>query len=203
MTTLAATLGCLLLLASPQPKGMVAASFLQSQESAPAQNPPEQPPATTEPAPDKAQPAPATTQPADKTEASAPDTVKPAAVTPKKTTKNSAAKKPAKKPSHPNESSIVVVRNGGSSDTQGQISYSATDQQTLEKRKNTDLLLTATTTNLKQIAGKQLNLGQQDMVNQIHNYMAQSNKATKTGDLQGANNLAVKAHLLSEELVKP
>ena len=96
-----------------------------------------------------------------------------------------------------------MVRNGGSSDTQGQISYSATDQQTLEKRKNTDAFLTATTTNLKQISGKQLNLGQQDMVKQIHNYMAQSKNATKTGDIQGANNLAVKAHLLSVELVKP
>jgi len=196
MTTLAATLGCLLLLANPQPKGMVAASFLQSQESAPAQNPPEPPPATTEPAPD-------TTQTPDKIEPSAPDTAKPAPVTPAKTTKNSPAKKPAKKRSPPNESSIVVVRNGGSSDTQGQISYSATDQQTLEKRKNTDALLSATTTNLKQITGKQLNLGQQDMVKQIHNYMAQSKNATKTGDIQGANNLAVKAHLLSEELVKP
>jgi outer membrane biosynthesis protein TonB len=196
MTTLAATLGCLLLLANPQPKEMVAASFLQSQESAPAQNPPEQPPATTEPAPDP-------TQTPDKTEPSAPDTAKPAPVTPTKTTKNSAAKKPAKKRSPPNESSIVVVRNGGSSDTQGQISYSATDQQTLEKRKHTDALLTATTTNLKQITGKQLNLSQQDMVKQIHNYMAQSKNASKTGDIQGANNLAVKAHLLSEELVKP
>jgi hypothetical protein len=96
-----------------------------------------------------------------------------------------------------------VISNGGTADRQGQISYSATDQQTLEKRKNTDALLTDTATNLKQISGKQLNPSQEDMVKQIHNYMARSKDATTNGDVQGANNLAFKAHLLSEELIKP
>jgi len=190
VTTLATTLGCLLLLANPQPKWMLPALALQTQESTPTQNPPEQsPPTQTVP---------------DKTEQTVPETSQPPVVTPKKkATAKAATKKPPKKHLPTKESPIVVIRNGGSLDAQGQISYSATDQQTLEKRKNTDDLLNATATDLKQISGKQLNLTQQDMVKQIHNYMARSHQATTNGDIQGANNLAVKAHLLSQELVKP
>lgn len=160
---------------------------LQTQDAAPAQNPPEQPPAASQPAQEKTEPA-------------SPDTSKPVAIAPKK---KKAKKKLAKTETQSQDSSIVVIRNGGTLDKQGQISYSETDQQTLEKRKNTDALLSATTTNLQQVSGKQLNSGQQDMVKQIHTYMAQSKSATRTGDIQGANNLAVKAHLLSQELVKP
>ena len=128
----------------------------------------------------------------------------PTATTPRKKAKKSASRKPPKKTSLPPEDSpIVVIRNGGTLDAQGQISYSATDQQTLDKRKHTDALLNATATDLKQISGKQLNPSQQDMVKQIHNYMARSKDATTNGDIQGANNLAFKAHLLSQELVKP
>ena len=190
MTTLATTLGCLLLLANPQPSSIPAVIF--AQEPAQAENPPEQSPAATQTTPDK-------------TQQTSPDSSKPAPATPKKKAKakTAARKKPAPKSSPSQENPIVVISNGGTADRQGQISYSATDQQTLEKRKNTDALLTDTATNLKQISGKQLNPSQEDMVKQIHNYMARSKDATTNGDVQGANNLAFKAHLLSEELIKP
>jgi outer membrane biosynthesis protein TonB len=194
MMTLATTFGCLLLLANPQPKQMQAAILLfQAQENSPAQTQPDQ-----TPPPDETRP----TQP-DKTEQPAQPTVenpKPAA--PQKTTKTSTGKKPAKKRQRTKENPIVVVKNGGTTDTQGQISSPASNQQTTQQLKNTDTLLSAATTNLQKISGKQLNPGQQDMVTQIHNYMRQSKDAAKNGDVQGANNLAVKAHLLSEELVK-
>jgi len=191
VATLVTTLGCLLLLANPHPKNILSPTFLQEQGPPPAQPSPEQSQPTV---PSEAQ----------TTEQAAPETPKAVAVTPQKSAaKASAKKRTGKKKPHPAENSIVVVRNGGSSDKQGQISFSATDQQTLEKRKNTDTLLHATATNLQQISTKQLNPSQQDMVKQIHNYMSQSKEATRTGDIQGAYNLAVKAHLLSEELVKP
>jgi outer membrane biosynthesis protein TonB len=194
MMTLATTFGCLLLLANPQPKQMQAAILLfQAQENSPAQTQPDQtpPPDETKPAqPDK------TEQPAQPTA----ENPKPAA--PQKTTKTSTGKKPAKKRQRTKENPIVVVKNGGTTDTQGQISSPASNQQTTQQLKNTDTLLSAATTNLQKISGKQLNPGQQDMVTQIHNYMRQSKDAAKNGDVQGANNLAVKAHLLSEELVK-
>lgn len=194
MMTLATTFGYLLLLANPQPKQMPAAILLfQAQENSPAQTQPDQPPQ-----PDETKPA-----PPDKTEQPAQPTAenpKPAA--PQKTTKTSTGKKPAKKRQRTKENPIVVVKNGGTTDTQGQISSPASNQQTTQQLKNTDTLLSAATTNLQKISGKQLNPGQQDMVTQIHNYMRQSKDAAKNGDVQGANNLAVKAHLLSEELVK-
>lgn len=177
-------------LASPQPRGITAAILAQTQEAVPVQAPPEQPPSTTQPIPGK-------------TEQPVPDTSKPAKASPRKKAKKVASRKPAKTSPPPKDSPIVVIRNGGSKDAQGQISFSATDQQTLDKRKNTDSLLNATATDLKQISEKQLNPTQQDMVKQIHNYMARSKDATTNGDIQGANNLAFKAHLLSQELVKP
>jgi hypothetical protein len=41
------------------------------------------------------------------------------------------------------------------------------------------------------------------MVSQIKQFMEQSKTAADAGDLDRAHNLALKAHLLSDELLKP
>ena len=41
------------------------------------------------------------------------------------------------------------------------------------------------------------------MKNQINQFMEQSKTAAVAGDLDRAHNLAMKAHLLSDELLKP
>jgi len=64
-------------------------------------------------------------------------------------------------------------------------------------------MLAATEANLKKIGGQPLAANQQDMVDQIHQFMNQSKTAAEEGDLERAQNLALKAKLLSEELVKP
>jgi hypothetical protein len=64
-------------------------------------------------------------------------------------------------------------------------------------------MLAATEANLKKIAGQPLSSNQQDMVNQIHQFMEQSKAAVGDGDLERARTLAWKAQLLSDELVKP
>jgi hypothetical protein len=64
-------------------------------------------------------------------------------------------------------------------------------------------MLAATQANLKQIAGRQLTPNQQDMVNQIRQFMGQSKAAVDAGDPDRARTLAWKAQLLSEELIKP
>jgi hypothetical protein len=61
----------------------------------------------------------------------------------------------------------------------------------------------ATEANLKKIADRQLTPAQQDMVNQIQQFMDQSKNSVQSGDLDRARTLAWKAELLSEELVKP
>jgi len=64
-------------------------------------------------------------------------------------------------------------------------------------------MLGATEENLKKIAGRKLSSNQQDVVNQIHQFMEQSKTATAAGDLNRARTLAWKAQMLSEELAKP
>jgi len=63
-------------------------------------------------------------------------------------------------------------------------------------------MLGTTDANLKQIAGRKLSATQQDMVNQIRQFMDQSKAAVVDGDLERARTLAWKAQVLSEELVK-
>jgi homogentisate 1,2-dioxygenase len=62
-------------------------------------------------------------------------------------------------------------------------------------------LLAPSETNLQKISGRQLNANQQDTVKQIQSFMEQATTAARDGDVQRAHNLAVKANLLSAELV--
>jgi len=64
-------------------------------------------------------------------------------------------------------------------------------------------MLGTTEANLKKIAGRQLTPDQENMVNQIRQFMEQSKAAAGDGDLDRARTLAWKAQVLSEELVKP
>jgi hypothetical protein len=95
-----------------------------------------------------------------------------------------------------------VVRNGGSDEPPVQFSNGTPADQAMHER-STGQLTSATEENLKKIAGLQLNSSQQEMVSQIKQYMDQSKTAAADGDLDRAHNLALKAHLLSEDLVKP
>lgn len=95
-----------------------------------------------------------------------------------------------------------VVRNGSATDPTTQISPSLPQQQASSQRQSTNSLLSAAETNLKNLSGAQLNTSQEEMVKQVHTYMEQSKAAVEAGDLERANNLAIKAQLLSAELVK-
>jgi hypothetical protein len=92
-----------------------------------------------------------------------------------------------------------VVRNGGSDEPPVQL----TGGTTAKHKNSTDQLRVATEENLKKIEGRQLSASQQDMRNQINQFMQQSKTAAAAGDLDRAHDLALKAHLLSDELVKP
>ncbi|MFZ0758716.1 MAG: hypothetical protein WAM69_02100 [Candidatus Sulfotelmatobacter sp.] len=97
----------------------------------------------------------------------------------------------------------VVVRNGGSDEPTVQLTGGTTAAQALRERSTTEQLAAATEENLKKIADRQLNPSQQEMVSQIKQFMEQSKTAVAAGELQRGHNLAVKAHLLSDELLKP
>jgi hypothetical protein len=211
---LTSTFGLLLLLGNPQPVAIPASILLhQAQEDSSTQNKTEQKPPQNEAKPAQADnsviapqkpaattpvaPSPTRQQPASRTQ-----TKPKPSVSRKKKNKATATRKPAKNLPAPKSTSVVVVRNGGTSDTQGQIASGTTIEQAPQQRKETDSLLKATASNLTIISGKELSPNRLDMVKQIRNYMQQSKDAARAGDIEGANNLAFKAHLLSEELVK-
>jgi hypothetical protein len=96
----------------------------------------------------------------------------------------------------------VVVRNGGTAEGTVQLT-GGTAAKNPPQRVNTERLLASTEDELKTTAGRQLDSAQQETVKQIHQYQAQSKTALQAGDLELAHNLAVKAHLLADQLVKP
>ena len=83
-----------------------------------------------------------------------------------------------------------------------QLSASVPHDAAMHSRMTTAQLLESTETNLKSVA-RALTVDEQAMVQQIQSYMSQSRSATTDGELDRAYNLALKAHLLSDELVKP
>ncbi len=95
-----------------------------------------------------------------------------------------------------------VVRNGGTADPVVQLTPGMSKEQASSQRQNTSQLLAATDNNLKQISARPLNSSQQDSVSQIRKYMEQAKEAEQAGDVDRARNLASKALLLSDDLVK-
>ena len=75
-------------------------------------------------------------------------------------------------------------------------------EQASSQRQNTTQLLAATDANLKQISSRPMNSSQQDSISQIRKYMEQAKAAEQAGDVERAHNLASKALLLSDDLVK-
>ncbi len=94
------------------------------------------------------------------------------------------------------------MRNGGTADPLVQLAPGVSDEQAWRQRQSTTQLLATTDDKLKQLAARQLSLTQQDSVSQIRKYMEQARAAEDAGDVQRAHNLASKALLLSDDLVK-
>ncbi len=95
--------------------------------------------------------------------------------------------------------SKVIVRQGGTKEPSIQL---AGDQST-EQRNAINQMLGSSDVNLKKLADRQLSANQQDMVNQVRQFMQQSKSAMAGGDMERARTLAWKAQLLSEELANP
>ena len=95
-----------------------------------------------------------------------------------------------------------VVKNGGTADPAVQLAPGVSNEQASRQRQSTTQLLATTDTNLKQLASRQLSVTQQDSVSQVRKYMEQAKAAEDAGDVQRAQNLASKALMLSDDLVK-
>ena len=107
-----------------------------------------------------------------------------------------------KPPVPPNsDSSKKIVRNGGTSEPAVQLAPDVPPQQSSQESQTAAELLASTDANLKQAVGRSLTAEQQDTVKQVKNYMEQAKAAATDGDVQRAYNLALKANLLSADLV--
>lgn len=174
----------------------------------PALPPPQaQAPVITEPQPETQPPPPVVTEPTRPQPETPPETVTPPPVAPAPKPKpkpRRAAKKtppPAEeKPAEPPPSKTVVSE-GGAQPAAPQLSASMPHDEVIHQRLSTAQLLEATDYNLKSIT-RQFSADEAAMVQHIRSYMQQSRDATKEGDTERAYNLALKAHLLSDELVK-
>jgi outer membrane biosynthesis protein TonB len=111
-----------------------------------------------------------------------------------------ATAKPAE-PKAETPSRVVVPEGGAAPAASGEILASVPHDQALHQKWNSAQLLEATEANLRTLT-RSLTADEQAMVRHIRSYMQQARDATKNGDMDRAYNLALKAHLLSEELVK-
>ncbi len=94
------------------------------------------------------------------------------------------------------------MREGGASEPDAQIEPDITPEEAARKRQNAVQLLASTDYELKRLAGRTLDAGQQETVGQIRNYMNGVRAALKEGNVGRANTLAEKAHLLADDLAK-
>lgn len=95
----------------------------------------------------------------------------------------------------------VVIQEGGAQPPNNQLSTAMPHSQANDHQRTTQQLLDAADANLRGLT-RALTADERAMVEQIRAYMQQSRDAVKGGDLIRAHNLALKAHLLSDELAK-
>jgi cytoskeletal protein RodZ len=95
-----------------------------------------------------------------------------------------------------------VVRRGSTTEPTIQFVPGLAPGQAAAQRQSTTQLLVSTEANLKKISSQQLTPPQRESVSQIRKYMEQAKTADGSGDVQRAHNLAFKARLLSDELLR-
>ena len=126
-------------------------------------------------------------------------TEKPATKTKSKHKKPAPNSKDASKESNGKK---TVVHHGSTSDPIVQLTPGITQEQAEKQRQRIQQALATTDSNLQKLSGVQLTSDKQEIVTQVRKFVEQSLDATDTGDLQRAENLALKAQLLSSDLVK-
>jgi outer membrane biosynthesis protein TonB len=97
---------------------------------------------------------------------------------------------------------VTISPGGGSPATSPGISASLGHTDEAHQRETTAQLLQSTEDNLRNL-NRQLSADERAVVDQIRNFVTQSRAAITDGDAVRAHNLALKAHLLSDELARP
>jgi hypothetical protein len=122
--------------------------------------------------------------------------------TPAKNDSGKSSKQSVASNSRPCPPKKKIVRNGGTGEPDIELVGGTTAQQASSAH-STEEITAATEENLKKLEERQLSSNEQQTVSQIRQFMAESRQAIAAGDPERAQNLATKARLLSEELIKP
>jgi hypothetical protein len=96
----------------------------------------------------------------------------------------------------------VVIHRGGANEPVAQIVPGVTQEEAARQRESAGQLLVAAESDLKELAARSLKPNQEQLVIQIRQYMDGARSALKESDPQRAHTLALKAYLLSDDLVK-
>ena len=163
-----------------------------SETQQPSGNPPAQNPGT---APAQEQPQPAVSEPAQ------PPKPRPPHKAPRHAVTSDKPEKP-KEVAHAAPPKIVIQDGSVPAPASAPVTPLLSHDDAAHSHASTAQLMESTETNINGIK-RQLSTEEQALVAQIRDYMNQSLQATKDGDLVRARNLALKAHLLSDDLAKP
>jgi hypothetical protein len=118
---------------------------------------------------------------------------------PQRPTEKATAQRPGSSASSSPGSSRVTINSGADSDSSISAGLPHTDET--HHRETTSELIQQTEDNLRMLT-RQLSSEEQNQIEQIRNFLDQARSATADNDLVRAHNLALKAHLLSDELLR-
>ena len=96
----------------------------------------------------------------------------------------------------------IVVHRGGVSEPVTQILPGISQEEADRQRESAEQLLAAADSSLKELGTRSLSVRRQQTVAQIRQYVDLARAALKESDTQRAHTLAMKAYLLSDDLVK-
>jgi hypothetical protein len=96
----------------------------------------------------------------------------------------------------------VVVPEGGAKEPPTQIAPGLAPDEAARERREADQWLSATDAQLKVLAERNLSVQQQTTMGQVRNYLVGARAALQENDMRRAHTLALKAHLLSDDLIK-
>jgi hypothetical protein len=96
----------------------------------------------------------------------------------------------------------TVVPEGGAKEPPAQIAPGLAPEEAERDRHEAEQWLAATDGQLKELSNRHLSEPRQEVIAQVRNYQLGARSALKENDLRRAHTLALKAHLLADDMVK-
>jgi len=109
---------------------------------------------------------------------------------------------PASNPGAAVDLNRKIVRNGGAADPEITFAPSITPEEASRETGETKQMLQAAEANLKIVLERQPDAGRRDVIAEVRNYLNQARQSLDSGDIERAHKLAVKASVLTNDMVR-